>query len=223
LYALSRRCDRIFELVIPAYPLSFLEVGCQFFMPVRSSRRRPTPDRRRALELLASCRDGCTEALLRAHGFALVRAGLPSAAAERVVARPPLMRGVLIRSIVILGALVIGPLAQAEPVHLTCEGEMHLIDANGEAAEKYEYALSLAIDQRAGTATVDTYQAIAIPSKADSSGDTLMFMANPKPGSTTGVSGGTLNRRTGKTSIHIITGDGLRKFYGICQPAKRLF
>jgi hypothetical protein len=72
-----------------------------------------------------------------AHGFTvpqmatLIRAGLATATAERMVSRPPSMRGVLIRSIVILGALVIGPLAQAEPVHLTCEGEMHLINANG--------------------------------------------------------------------------------------------
>jgi hypothetical protein len=57
------------------------------------ARRRPKPDRRRtALELLASCRDGCTEATLLAHGFTvpqmvdLVRAGLASATAERVVA-----------------------------------------------------------------------------------------------------------------------------------------
>jgi len=35
----------------------------------RSLRRRLKPDRRRALELLASCRDGCTEALMLAHGF----------------------------------------------------------------------------------------------------------------------------------------------------------
>jgi hypothetical protein len=53
---------------------------------------RPQPDRRRALELLASCRDGCTEALSLAHGFAveqmveLVRTGLASVTAERVVA-----------------------------------------------------------------------------------------------------------------------------------------
>jgi hypothetical protein len=39
------------------------------------------PDRRRALELLASCRDGCIEAIMLAHGFIvplmveLVRAG----------------------------------------------------------------------------------------------------------------------------------------------------
>jgi hypothetical protein len=55
-------------------------------------RRRPKPDRRRSLELLASCRDGCTEAVMLAHGFTiaqmveLVRAGLATATAERVVA-----------------------------------------------------------------------------------------------------------------------------------------
>jgi hypothetical protein len=31
----------------------------------------PQPGRRRALELLASCRDGCTEALMLAHGFSI--------------------------------------------------------------------------------------------------------------------------------------------------------
>jgi hypothetical protein len=31
--------------------------------------RRPKPDRRRALELFASCRDGCREAILLAHNF----------------------------------------------------------------------------------------------------------------------------------------------------------
>jgi hypothetical protein len=55
-------------------------------------RRRPKPDRSRALELLASCRDGCTEAIMLAHGFTvaqmvdLVRAGLATATAERMIA-----------------------------------------------------------------------------------------------------------------------------------------
>jgi hypothetical protein len=61
---------------------------------MNSRRRRdgPRPDRRRALELLASCRDGCAEAIMLAHGFTveqmveLVRAGLATAKAERVVA-----------------------------------------------------------------------------------------------------------------------------------------
>ena len=56
-------------------------------------RQRPLlkPDRRRALELLASCPEGCTEAIMLAHGFTveqmveLVRAGLATATAERVV------------------------------------------------------------------------------------------------------------------------------------------
>jgi hypothetical protein len=58
----------------------------------RPLRRHPKPDRRRALELLASCRDGCTEAMMLAHGFTiaqvieLVQAGLATATAERVVA-----------------------------------------------------------------------------------------------------------------------------------------
>jgi hypothetical protein len=58
----------------------------------RPLRRCPKPDRRRALELLATCRDGCTEALLIAHGFTVaqmverVNAGMATATAERMVA-----------------------------------------------------------------------------------------------------------------------------------------
>jgi hypothetical protein len=54
--------------------------------------RIPKPTRRRALELLASCRDGCTEAIMLAHGFSidmmveLVNAGLATATAQRIFA-----------------------------------------------------------------------------------------------------------------------------------------
>src|SRR6516164_8529 len=60
-------------------------------MPRPYHRRGPKPDRRRALELLAASPEGCTEALMFANGFTaeilieLVRAGLVSAHAERVV------------------------------------------------------------------------------------------------------------------------------------------
>jgi hypothetical protein len=53
--------------------------------------RSPKPDRRRALELLASSRDGCTEAIMLAHGFTikqmveLVHAGLATAHSQRVI------------------------------------------------------------------------------------------------------------------------------------------
>jgi hypothetical protein len=59
-------------------------------MPRR--KHRPKPDRRRTLELLAGSRDGCTEAIMLAHGFTvaqmveLINAGLATAKAERVVA-----------------------------------------------------------------------------------------------------------------------------------------
>ena len=52
--------------------------------------RRPNPDRRRALELLAGSREGCTKAMMRAHGFSinmlveLVKVGL--ATTKRMVA-----------------------------------------------------------------------------------------------------------------------------------------
>jgi hypothetical protein len=58
--------------------------------PLRRPRRGSKPDRRRALELLVSCRDGCIEAIIIAHGFTveqlveLVR--VASASAERMVA-----------------------------------------------------------------------------------------------------------------------------------------
>lgn len=59
---------------------------------MKARSRRPNPDRRRALELLASCPDGCSELLLAAHGVPapllaeLVRDGLAAELAGRVVA-----------------------------------------------------------------------------------------------------------------------------------------
>jgi hypothetical protein len=61
-------------------------------MPTRRHYRRPNPDRRRALELLAGSPDGYTKASLRAHGFSmdmmveLVKAGLATTKRERIVA-----------------------------------------------------------------------------------------------------------------------------------------
>jgi hypothetical protein len=58
----------------------------------RKHRPKPRRRRRRALELLASCADGCAEAILIAHGFTaeqmveLVRIGHATAQTERVIA-----------------------------------------------------------------------------------------------------------------------------------------
>jgi hypothetical protein len=59
----------------------------------RRRHRHPKPDRQRALELLASAGvEGCSEAVMKAHGFTteqlveLVRAGLATATPQRVMA-----------------------------------------------------------------------------------------------------------------------------------------
>ena len=60
--------------------------------PLRHLRHGPRPDHRRALELLAASPDGCTEAIMVAHGFTIdfladmVRAGIAAAKVERVAA-----------------------------------------------------------------------------------------------------------------------------------------
>jgi hypothetical protein len=59
-------------------------------MPTR--KHIPKATRRRALELLAGSRDGCTEAIMLAHGFTvdmlveIINTGLASASTERAVA-----------------------------------------------------------------------------------------------------------------------------------------
>ena len=59
-------------------------------MPSPRRRRSPKPDRRRALELLASCPDGCTETIMLVHGFTvgqldeLIRAGFATAQPDRM-------------------------------------------------------------------------------------------------------------------------------------------
>jgi hypothetical protein len=63
-------------------------------MPARAAARGTSPGLTAAarVELLASCRDGCTEAMMLAHGFSIemmvemINAGLATATAERVVA-----------------------------------------------------------------------------------------------------------------------------------------
>ena len=63
-------------------------------MPTTYSRRRrgPKPERRRALELLTASADGCSEAIMLAHGFSvdvlmdLIRTGMATTRIERVVA-----------------------------------------------------------------------------------------------------------------------------------------
>jgi hypothetical protein len=69
--------------------LELLAVSSSFRPPRRGG--GPTPGRRRALELLAACPEGCTASILQARGVPvqqvveLVHAGLATARTERVL------------------------------------------------------------------------------------------------------------------------------------------
>jgi len=58
----------------------------------RRPRRGPKSDRRRALELLASCRDGATEAIMLAHGFTIAQMVDPGASGTSRPQRPSASR-----------------------------------------------------------------------------------------------------------------------------------
>jgi hypothetical protein len=69
-----------------------------------AARRLPRPTQRRAVELLGSCpQEGCSEAVLLAHGFTieqlveLVRAGLAAATPQRVKAGREVMEVATLR------------------------------------------------------------------------------------------------------------------------------
>ena len=67
-------------------------IGARRMTPRPRTRRLPKPDRRRALELLASCPEGCTEAIMLAHGFTpermveMIRDELATTSVDRIVA-----------------------------------------------------------------------------------------------------------------------------------------
>jgi len=87
-------CDPLDSNVADSTPARRMHnYGSMSRVPSAISQRRrvPKPDRRRALELLAASRDGCTEAILFAHGLSviqmvdLVREGLATAHSRRVI------------------------------------------------------------------------------------------------------------------------------------------
>jgi hypothetical protein len=86
--------SREWSMISAPDPLPIRRAGTIIAKPMPSRRhyRRPNPDRRRVLELLAASRRGYGKAILRAHGFSvdmlaeLVKAGLATTKRERMVA-----------------------------------------------------------------------------------------------------------------------------------------
>ena len=111
--------------------------------------------------------------------------------------------------------LVASSIVQAQPILLSCEGEMRVVARN--VSEKT--TLSLKID--AGKVQVgSSWGSSAISSKPDQ--DTMIFGKSLEP--TFGEPTGAVNRLTGETSIYILTlTDGVYRYYGYCKPAQKLF
>jgi hypothetical protein len=124
-----------------------------------------------------------------------------------------------IPSLMLAAAMMIGP-AKAEPVTLSCYGEMRMLGRAGVGQPPEKYSMPIVIDQEAKTITVDHYEPLAL--FGDTQGTEVAFIA--KPGSSYGVSTGLLNRITGAASIHIFPlAGGVLGFEGICKPSKKLF
>jgi hypothetical protein len=125
----------------------------------------------------------------------------------------------MLRLMMIIAVLIIAPVAQAEPVLLACHGEMRVLGPAGFGQAPESRVLSLAIDLRARTVTIEGYDPVPLPEPSDD--DKVVFV---NYGATVGVSTGAVNRKTGALWVHIIPRDGgLLGFEGVCKPAKKLF
>ncbi|MET4086674.1 hypothetical protein [Bradyrhizobium sp. S3.5.5] len=104
--------------------------------------------------------------------------------------------------------------ANADQALLSCSGTVELIQQGRQVNPTDERSsIAIAVDTSRRIITIDKVQ---WPVFGDASGDTVVAM-DPNLGSLT------LNRITGSISVHFIQYDGLKKFYGECKPAKRLF
>jgi hypothetical protein len=104
--------------------------------------------------------------------------------------------------------------AQAEALLLSCWGTVELIQQSKQVNPVDERSsLAVAVDIAKKTVTIN---GVSWPIAGDASRETIVSM-DPDKGSIT------LNRITGAISAHFIEYDGLKKFYGECKPAQKLF
>jgi hypothetical protein len=104
--------------------------------------------------------------------------------------------------------------ANAEQVLLSCWGTVELIQQGKQVNpvdEKFSIAVAVDIARRIVTINDDQW-----PISGDVSRETIVSIG-PDKGSLT------LNRITGAINVHFVEVDGLKKFYGKCKPAQKLF
>jgi hypothetical protein len=104
--------------------------------------------------------------------------------------------------------------AQAEELLLSCWGTVELIQQSKQVNPVDERSsLAVAVDIAKKTVTMN---GVSWPITGDASRETIVSMDTDK-GSVT------LNRITGAINAHFIEYNGLKKFYGECKPAQKLF
>jgi hypothetical protein len=111
-------------------------------------------------------------------------------------------------------ALVASNGARAEEVLLSCWGTVELIQQSKQVNPVDERSsLAVVVDVTKKTITIN---GINWSIAGDASRETIVSM-DPDKGSLT------LNRITGAVSVHFIEYNGLKRFYGECKPAQKLF
>jgi hypothetical protein len=111
-------------------------------------------------------------------------------------------------------ALIASGNAKAEEVLLSCWGTVELIQQSKLVNPVDERSsLGVAVDIAKKTVTIN---GVSWPMAGDASLETIVSM-DPDKGSVT------LNRITGAISAHFIEYNGLKRFYGECKPARKLF
>jgi hypothetical protein len=104
--------------------------------------------------------------------------------------------------------------AHAEEVLLSCWGTIEVIQQGKQVNPIDEkYSISVAVDIAKKTIMID---GVTWPIRGDTSRETIVAMV-PDKGSAT------LNRTTGAANVHFIEQTALKKFYGGCKPAQKLF
>jgi hypothetical protein len=118
-----------------------------------------------------------------------------------------------VSAISVLGlALIASNGARAEDVLLSCWGTVELIQQGKQVNVQDERSsIAVAVDVAKKTVTINGISW----SISDVSRETIVVMDDK--GSVS------LNRITGAVNVHFIELNGLKKFYGECKPAQKLF
>jgi hypothetical protein len=121
------------------------------------------------------------------------------------------------RLLAIVAALIIGPAANSEPIHLACEGAMRANEPRQERLDE-KYLMSLVIDLSALTAKPEGHPSVPLKGSVDD--QDIVAFASPR--ASDDVLDGRLNRITGEALIHFLT-DPMYEFHGRCHRAESLF